>query len=117
MHLEKDDLRFTRRMLELNNNKTLGTGLHVTRTLRCRADAARRMKAYFKGSLDKHNGKTIIKEDTQPENFEWTPCRYSNRGWKFQKVGTVQRHLNHFNKVNFTGTGGSKQFIIEEYNL
>lgn len=39
LKLEKDDLRFTRRILENSNNKSIGTAIHVTKTLGCRQDA------------------------------------------------------------------------------
>lgn len=56
LELEKDDLRFTRRMLENNNNKSMGTALHITQVLKCRPDAVKRMKNYIKGSVERSNG-------------------------------------------------------------
>jgi hypothetical protein len=39
IHLEKDDIRFTRRMMETHNNKSISIGATVTNTLRCKKDA------------------------------------------------------------------------------
>lgn len=76
LSLEKDDLRFTRRMLENNNNKSLGTALHITQVLKCRPDAVKRMKNYIKGSVERSNGFKHLREPRAEHDFEWTPCRY-----------------------------------------
>ena len=36
LKLQKDDLRFTRRILENSNNVSIGTAIHVSKTLGCR---------------------------------------------------------------------------------
>ena len=46
IHLEKDDLRYTRRMMETHNNKSISIGATVTNTLRCKKDAITRLKKY-----------------------------------------------------------------------
>eukprot|EP00347_Sterkiella_histriomuscorum_P019094 403342970 len=35
--------------------------------------------------------------------MEWTPCRFSSIGWKYQPAGTKQNHLHHPNKGNSIG--------------
>lgn len=118
--LEKDDLRFTRRILENNNNKSLSTSLHITKALRARPEACKQMKKYVKGSVDRVNGRQYIREPIH--DFEWTPCRFEARGWKFLNRGAVQKHLHHHNKINYIGTRDAfksmtKQSILNEYKL
>jgi len=58
IHLEKDDIRFTRRMMETHNNKSISIGATVTNTLRCKKDAIVRLKKYV-GTHEKHNTNDI----------------------------------------------------------
>lgn len=117
LKLEKDDLRFTRRILENSNNKSIGTAIHVTKTLGCRADAVARMKQYFSGSTYVERGRPKVMEHDLEEDWEWTPCRYATSGWKYQKKGTQQKHLNHYNKLNCIASDGARQHLMEAFNI
>lgn len=100
MHLEKDDIRHTRRIMETYNNKSINTAA-TKFALTCKKDAITRLKKYVH--------KTSLFEDSpegMAEQFEWTPCRFNTLGWKYQKQGTFQSFLNHSNKVNAVGGVG-----------
>lgn len=100
MHLEKDDIRFTRRVMELSNNESISYAANITKSLGCKKDAIARLKNY----VGRH----------EPENqtqFEWTPCRFNPLGWKYQEKGKYQKHLNQPFKINTTGGYGPNQSI------
>ena len=73
MHLEKDDIRHMRRIMELSNNKSISIAANITKSLGCKKDAIVRLKTY-------------VGQAHEPENttqFEWTPCRFNINGWKY----------------------------------
>lgn len=41
--------------------------------------------------------------NTGGSDYEWTPCRFSSIGWKYQPSGTKNRYLMHPNKRNIIG--------------
>lgn len=75
------------------------------------------MKQYFSGSHFVERGRPKVKERDLEQEWEWTPCRYSTSGWKYQKMGTVQKHLNHYNKLNIYPSSGPRQQLIETFNI
>lgn len=87
IHLEKDDLRYTRRMMETHNNKSISIGATVTNTLRCKKDAITRLKKYV-GTAEKQADNDVDGATLQAQKFDWTPCRYNVLGWKYQERGT-----------------------------
>ena len=96
IHLEKEDMRYTRRIMELANNKSISYAANVTKSLGCKRDAIAKLKGY-------------VGQAHEPENttqFEWTPCRYNVLGWKYQEKGKFQKHLNQPYKINVTGGFG-----------
>ena len=46
INLEKDDIRFTRRMMELFNKKSIANAAYVTHSLTVKKDAVTRLKKY-----------------------------------------------------------------------
>jgi hypothetical protein len=46
IHLEKDDIRHTRRIMELANNKSISVAANITKSLGCKKDAIVRLKSY-----------------------------------------------------------------------
>ena len=101
IQLQKDDIRHTRRIMELSNNQSISHAVNVTKSIGCKKDAIARLKTYVGQAHD-----TL--KNTQ---FEWTPCRYKTHGWKYQEKGTYQKHLNHPFKINTTGGFGPNQSI------
>ena len=76
------------------------------------------MKNYFSGNqFTVRPGRMQVREHDIEEDWEWTPCRYSTSGWKYQKKGTTQAHLNHFNKLNVYGTDGSMENLKRSFNI
>mmetsp|Transcript_33716 Transcript_33716/g.24749 ORF Transcript_33716/g.24749 Transcript_33716/m.24749 type:complete len:88 (-) Transcript_33716:491-754(-) len=48
------------------------------------------------------------------KDYMLTPCRFAPGGWKYVKRDTLNKYLNHPNKVNNLGMGAEKVFLIEE---
>ena len=85
--------------MELSTNKNISLAANITKSLGCKKDAIARLKNY-------------VGQAHEPENttqFEWTPCRFNQLGWKYQEKGTYQQYLNHPFKVNTTGGYGPQQ--------
>ncbi len=126
LHLEKDDIRFTRRIMETHNNQSITTAANVTNSLGCRKDAINRLKKYvgadkvasYRRDLSPLTGrgsqidkKAVLqnpkKEDAAANTqYEWAPCRFNEQGWKYQEKSTVNKFLNHPFKVNSIGGFG-----------
>ena len=103
IHLEKDDLRFTRRIMETHNNHSISVGANVTHSLGCKKDAINRLKKYVGGEGRKghhrnisplvgdntvYDKKAILQNPRDEDgeinvNFEWTPARFNQYGWKY----------------------------------
>lgn len=110
LNLEKDDLRHTRRMMDMHNNKAISYAANVSNSIATRKDAINRLRQYVG-----NNDVSILKKkdfthdptiESTAHKFDWTPCRYSTLGWKYQERGSYQKHLNHSNKLNNVGGYG-----------
>lgn len=85
--------------METHNKKSISRAAHVTNTLQVKKDAIARLKKYV-GDCSQN------RDDDQSQDLEWTPCRYSPRGWKYMQKGTIQTHLNSPRKINLIGGFG-----------
>jgi len=64
--LEKDDIRFTRRIIETHSRKSIEQAANVTKTLGVKQATLARLQKYV--GPDEHTDVA----DSQ----DWTPCRY-----------------------------------------
>lgn len=93
-------------------------GVEVTNTLVMPKDVIDRLKSYVKTEEEPNqesSGHTrqslqkLIEMENDINNQDWTPCRWSSIGWKYQKKGTFNKFLNPTFKINATGGRGPPQ--------
>ena len=111
-NLERDDIRHTRRFMDMYSNKALMHAAEITRSFNTSPAAVDRIKKYMT-VVEKVSptGHRFIEEPDQSDVLEWTPDRFRGEGWKYQAKGTHQVLLNHPNKINGVGGYGTCQSI------
>ena len=74
--------------METHNCKSVAFAAGITNTINTRKDAIGRLKAYV-GGIERRNskGQHRIEEPDSSQQFEWTPCRFQTKGWKYQEPG------------------------------
>lgn len=96
-------------------------GAEVTNTFVMPKEVVDRLKTYVK--LEDQNEQqmtptprytrlsleNLIKQENENNSHEWTPCRWSSIGWKYQKKGTLNKFLNSSFKINAMGGRGPSQ--------
>lgn len=94
----------------MHNNKAISYAANVSNSIATRKDAINRLRQYVGNNDVSILKKKDFTHDPTIENtahkFDWTPCRYSTLGWKYQERGSYQKHLNHPNKLNNVGGYG-----------
>lgn len=99
---QQQDITQTRRWLEAYNTETLSKvcGSDTMKSTMA-PEMKEKLEKYLKGKngpvIDPLSGKSI------GGDYEWTPCRFSSVGWKYQPSGTKNRFLMHPNKRNNIG--------------
>lgn len=117
LSVEQNDARHVRRQLEITNKNSLRMGSEVTNTLTMPKAVINRLKTYveLKGNepdvlQTRQSLENLIQKETERNDLhEWTPCRWSDIGWKYQKKGTFNQFLNSTFKINAVGGRGPTQ--------
>eukprot|EP00347_Sterkiella_histriomuscorum_P002013 403369808 len=110
----KAEVTNTRRLIETYNAVSLQKAVGQ-QIMSNRNQLRDNVEKYINQKSSGYKGGAV--DETSNFEYEWTPCRYNNLGWKYIAKGATQNHLNHPNKRNsigYTNSVGDYSHILSD---